>query len=56
MSNGTVYNYFRTREQVLEAVSLELAVQLSRHIAAVSVGIASGAERLTIGMRAALAN
>lgn len=29
VSNGTVYNYFRSREQVLKAVGLELAVQLS---------------------------
>ena len=51
VSNGTVYNYFRTREEVLEAVGLELAVQLARHVAAVSVGVASGAERLAIGVR-----
>lgn len=51
VSNGTVYNYFRTREEVLEAVGLELAAQLSRHVALVSVGVASGAERLAIGVR-----
>lgn len=51
VSNGTVYNYFRTREEVLEAVGLELAVQLARHVEAVSVGVASGAERLAIGIR-----
>lgn len=51
VSNGTVYNYFRTREDVLEAVGLELAMQLARQVAAVSVGVASGAERLAIGVR-----
>lgn len=51
VSNGTVYNYFRTREEVLEAVGLELAAQLSRHVALVSAGVASGAERLAIGVR-----
>lgn len=51
VSNGTVYNYFRTREEVLEAVGLELAVQLSRQVAEVSIGISNGAERLVIGVR-----
>lgn len=51
VSNGTVYNYFRTREEVLEAVGLELAVQLSRQVATVSAGISRGAERLAIGVR-----
>lgn len=51
VSNGTVYNYFRTREEVLEAVGLELAVQLSHHIAQVSAGVTRGAERTAIGVR-----
>lgn len=51
VSNGTVYNYFRTREEVLEAVGLELAVQLSHHVAVVSEGITRGAERTAIGVR-----
>lgn len=51
VSNGTVYNYFRTQEDVLEAVSIELAEQLSRDILAISVGITVGAERMSIGIR-----
>ncbi|MFT0138049.1 TetR/AcrR family transcriptional regulator [Alcanivoracaceae bacterium MT1] len=51
VSNGTVYNYFRTREEVLEAVGLELAVQLSEQVLVFSEGVSSGAERLCIGVR-----
>ena len=51
VSNGTVYNYFRSREQVLEAVGLELAVQLSEQILTVSEAVESAAERLSIAVR-----
>lgn len=51
VSNGTVYNYFRTREEVLEAVGIELAVQLSHQIAMVSEGVSLGAQRTAIGVR-----
>lgn len=51
VSNGTVYNYFRSREQVLEAVGLELAVQLSEQILTISEVVESGAERLSIAVR-----
>lgn len=51
VSNGTVYNYFRTREEVLEAVGLELAVQLSHRVTEVSVGVTQGALRMSIGVR-----
>lgn len=51
VSNGTVYNYFRTREEVLEAVGLELAVQLSHQVSVASVGVSRGGERLAIGVR-----
>ncbi|ASK33257.1 TetR family transcriptional regulator [Alcanivorax sp. N3-2A] len=51
VSNGTVYNDFRSREQVLEAVGLELAVQLSEQILTVSEAVDSGAERLSIAVR-----
>lgn len=51
VSNGTVYNYFRTREEVLTAVGLDLADQLSHRVAAASVGVSNGAERLAIGVR-----
>ena len=51
VSNGTVYNYFRSREAVLEAVGLELTVQLSEQILTVSEAVDSGAERLSIAVR-----
>lgn len=51
VSNGTVYNYFRTREDVLEAVGIALAEQLSQQILAVSVGVTAGVERMAIGIR-----
>ena len=51
VSNGTVYNYFRSREEVLDAVGVELASQLSLKISAVSHSIDSGAQRLSIGVR-----
>lgn len=49
--NGTVDNDFRSREQVLEAVGLELAVQLSEQTLTVSEAVDSGAERLSIAVR-----
>lgn len=51
VSNGTVYNYFRTREEILEAVGLALAVQLSFRVSEVSIGITQGVERMAIGIR-----
>jgi AcrR family transcriptional regulator len=51
LSHGTVYNYFRTREEMLEAVGLELAEQFSHEIIAISAGVVSGAERLALGVR-----
>lgn len=51
VSNGTVYNYFRTREEVLEAVGIALAEQYSVQILAVSVGITRGVERLSFAVR-----
>jgi AcrR family transcriptional regulator len=51
VSNGTVYNYFRTREEVLEAVAIALAEQHSLRILAVSIGMTQGAERLSIAVR-----
>lgn len=51
VSNGTIYNYFRTKEDVLEAVSISLAEELSHEISAVSSGVENGAERVAIGVR-----
>ena len=51
VSNGTIYNYFKTREDVLEAVSIELANQFSEYITLVSANIHSGSHRTVIGIR-----
>ena len=51
VSNGTVYNYFKTREEVMQAVGIELANQFSHRITAVSQGIENGAERVAVGAR-----
>jgi AcrR family transcriptional regulator len=51
VSNGTVYNYFRTREEVLEAVAITLAEQHSLRVLAVSIGVTQGAERMSIAVR-----
>ncbi len=51
VASGTIYNYFRSREEVVEAVGLSLADDFSEVIAARSVGIGSGAQRLAVGVR-----
>jgi len=51
VSNGSFYNYFPTREALLEALSLWLADSLCRHIAASYAHVADGAERMAIGNR-----
>lgn len=51
VSNGTVYNYFRSREAVLEAVGMELADQFSNQITLYSQDIKNGAERVATGIR-----
>lgn len=51
VSNGTVYNYFSSREAVLEAVGMELADQYSHQITRFSTNISNGAERLCAGVR-----
>lgn len=51
VSSGTVYNYFKTREEVLQAVGIELADQLSHLITEVSQDIDHGAERVSVGVR-----
>lgn len=51
VSNGTVYNYFKTREEVLQAVGIELANQFSHRVTAASHGIENGAERVAVGVR-----
>jgi AcrR family transcriptional regulator len=51
VANGTFYNYFRTREEILEAASMQLAGRLSDDITAASVAISDPAERIAIGNR-----
>ncbi|MHC8354480.1 TetR/AcrR family transcriptional regulator [Pseudomonas sp. LB3P81] len=51
VSNGTIYNYFRTRDEVLEAVGIAMAAEFSDAISAVSKDVSCGAQRLSIGVR-----
>lgn len=51
VASGTIYNYFRTRDEVIEAVGIALADKFSETISALSSGVNSGALRLAIGVR-----
>ena len=51
VSHGTVYNYFRTREEMLEAVGIALAEEFSHEVITLSIGLSNGAERLAVGVR-----
>lgn len=51
VANGTFYNYFRTREALLEATSLRLALRLHAAVAASRAAVADPAERVAIGCR-----
>ncbi len=51
LANGTFYNYFRTREDLLEATSVRLAERLHGAIAASRARIDDPAERVAIGCR-----
>jgi AcrR family transcriptional regulator len=51
VASGTIYNYFRTRDEVIEAVGIALADKFSETISALSIGVNSGALRLAIGVR-----
>lgn len=51
VASGTIYNYFRTRDEVVEAVGIALADEFSEAIAVLSVAVNSGASRLAIGVR-----
>lgn len=51
VSTGTIYNYFRTREELAEAVGVALASEFSETITELSRGISSGSRRLAIGVR-----
>ncbi len=51
VSNGTFYNYFRTREALLEATSLRLAGRLHEAIGVSRAAVDDPAERMAIGCR-----
>lgn len=51
LANGTIYNYFRSKEDVLEAVGIHFATQLSESILKLSETVENGAQRLVIGLR-----
>lgn len=51
VSTGTIYNYFRTREEVAEALGIALASEFSETITQLSEGISNGAQRIAIGVR-----
>jgi len=54
VSNGTFYNYFRTREQLVEAANGLLARRLNETVAAAYASVADPVERVSIGCRAFL--
>jgi AcrR family transcriptional regulator len=51
VSNGTFYNYFRDRDELLAAASLALAEQLFADITASLAGVEDPAQRVAIGVR-----
>jgi len=51
VSHGTVYNYFRTREEIVDAVALRLADDLSERQSRMFAGLEEGAARLTLAVR-----
>lgn len=51
VANGTFYNYFPTKEAILEATAIHFGVAYCDRIAASYVGIEDGAERMAIGGR-----
>lgn len=51
VANGTFYNYFRTREELLEAASMRLVERFFQEITDSAVAIGDPAERVAIGTR-----
>lgn len=51
VSNGTIYNYFRTRDEVFEAVGIAMAAEFSDAISVLNADVPCGAQRLSIGVR-----
>jgi AcrR family transcriptional regulator len=54
VSNGTFYNYFRTREQLVQAANGLLAQRLNETVAAAYADVRDPIERVSIGCRAFL--
>jgi AcrR family transcriptional regulator len=50
--HGTVYNYFRSREELLEGVAGKVAGEMSEEIATLYRDIEDGARRVSIGIKA----
>lgn len=50
--HGTVYNYFRSRDELLEAVAGRLASELAQEVAAFSDDIEDAAQRVAVGVKA----
>jgi AcrR family transcriptional regulator len=51
VANGTFYNYFRTREELVDEASRRLATRFHEAIAASRARVADPAERLAVGTR-----
>lgn len=51
VANGTFYNYFRSREELVEAASLRLASRFEDQVAASNAAVGDPAERLSLGSR-----
>lgn len=51
VSNGTFYNYFNTREELIEAVAMEMSAQLAQQLRAEFTGVDDPAERVVIAAR-----
>jgi AcrR family transcriptional regulator len=51
VSHGTVYNYFRTREEIVDAVALRLADDLTEQQSQMFADLEGGAVRLTLAVR-----
>jgi AcrR family transcriptional regulator len=51
VATATVYNHFRTRDEILHALGAWVAEALCERIADSCAGVASGAERMAIGNR-----
>ncbi len=51
VAHGTIYNYFDTRQEMLEEVALQLADSLSMETVRLNRGVEDSAQRLAFGIR-----